>query len=466
MRECVRGAVRVAGKAAARGAVRRAGPVLLLVLLSCAHAGADVPVRVEQLIYSLTAFNGSGYSSTFALQTAPTIYLLAGTDNLLSVRKTLVYWWPISAEWKTDTESLNQPFNGILELRGPGGSLRTISQEKATWLGVPTAAGPKWKVLAGSEADREIARAKKLAGEYFAAVTMYQEEIREYDREVETLGARISELRNQGGDFSAVAARLSALARPVAPAAPDAYVSAPDDAEQAFVVNLSPGEYSVRLREPGGSTIEGSEKKIVAYTPRRTGGVGYEVIPGDKWTRPEESKTPAAVLYVNGTTDLYLRAFFEDEVNDLFREKTVSNQSSGNPSLYTWVRMDDVPGATLQAASPDGETVTLTARPFVVRQSTGSGLGYTIEPWDPQTAAPGQAPGIVAFRVSPGKAGTVIRLRALDLGGRPVAGSERQVRIVRRPSLLSPYAVPALLPLLAMVIVLAARARRNRRIRR
>jgi len=424
-----------------------------------------MPVRVEQLIYSLTAFNGSGYSSTFALQTAPTIYLLAGTDNLLSIRKTLVYWWPISTEWKTDTGSLNQPFTGILEVRGPGGSLRTIAQEKATYFGIPTAAGPKWKVLTGSEADREIEHAKKLADEYFAAVTRYQEKTRDYDREVETLGARISELRNQGRDPSAVAARLSALVRPAAPSAPDTYVAAPDEAEQAFVVNLAPGEYSVRLMAPGGGTIEGSEKKIVAYMPRRTGGVGYEVIPGDKWTRPEESKTPAAVLYVNGTTDLYLRAFFEDEVNDLFREKTVSNQSSGNPSLYTWVRMDEVPGATLQAASPGRETVTLAARPFVVSQAAGSGLGYTITPWDPKTAAAGQAPGIVAFRVSPGKAGTVIRLRALDPGGRPVAGSERQVRIVQRTPLLSPYAAPALLPLLVMVIVLAARAGRNRRIR-
>ncbi len=199
----------------------------------------------------------------------------------------------------------------------------------------------------------------------------------------------------------------------------------------------------------------------MAYTPRRTGGIGYEVIPGDKWTRPEESKTPASVLYVNGTTDLYLRPFFEDEVNDLFHEKTVSNQSSGNPSLYTWVRMDEVPGATLRAASPGREAVTLAARPFVVNQSTGSGLGYTIAPWDPKTAAPGQAPGIVAFHVSLEKADKVIRLRALDITAARLPGSQRQVRIVKPMPLLSPHAAAALSPLLVMVIVLAARAGKN-----
>ena len=442
--------------------MRTAALALLLVLLSCAHAGADVPVRVEQLIYSLTAFNGSGYSSTFALQTAPTIYLLAGTDNLLSVRKTLVYWWPTTAEWKVDTASLNQPFTGVLEVQGLGGSRRTITLQKATYFGVPTAGGPQWKVLTGADADREVAAAKRLSDEYFAAVTNYQEKSRKYDAEVEALGARISELRNQGRDASALAARLSALVRPAAPPPPDAYVAAPDQAEDAFIVNLAPGEYSARLLAPGGSTIEGSDKKIIAYTPRRTGGIGYEVIPGDKWTRPEESKTPAAVLSVDGTTDLYLRPFFEDEVNDFLREKTVSNQSTGNPSLYKWVRMDDVPGATLEAAGPGRDTVTLAARPFVVSQSTGTGLGYTITPYDPKTAAPDQSPSIVAFPVSLEKAGRVIRLRTLDRSGHPIAGSERQVRIVQRPPLLSPYLLPALTPLIAMAIVLAARARRNR----
>jgi hypothetical protein len=429
----------------------------------CAPAGADVPVRVEQLIYSLTAYNGSGYSSTFALQTAGTMYLHAGTDNLLSVRKVLVYWWPLTAEWKTDTGSLNQLFTGALELRGPAGQRRTIPLQKATYFSVQTADGPRWKVVTGPEADREVARAKDFSEQYFAAVTEYQQKTREYDREVERLGARISLFRAQGLDASQAVERLSTLSRPTAPPAPDEYLTPPDQAEDAFVVNLAPGEYSVRLLSPDGSVFEGSDKKIVAYVPRRTGGIGYEVIPEDKWTRPEESKTPAAVLYVNGTTDLYLRPFFEDEVNDLFHEKTVSNQSSGNPSLYKWVRTEEVPGATLRSEGLGKEAVTQAARPWIVKQSAGSGLGYTISPYDPKTAAADQPPSIVAFPVPLEKAGRVIRLRTLDSGGHPIAGSERQVRIVERPPLLSFAALPALTPLFAMVIVLAARARKRRR---
>ena len=442
--------------------MRRHAAALLFLLTLSARAGADVPVRVEQLIYSLTAFTGSDYSSTFALQTAGTIYLLAGTDNLLSVRKTLVYWWPTTAEWKTDTESLNQPFTGSLELRRPGGSIRTIPLQRATYFSIPGASGEQWKVLTGADAEREIVHADKVSEDYFAAVTDFQKKSREYEAEVTLLQARISGLLSQGRDVSAIAARLLALVRPAAPQSPDAYVAAPELVQDVFIVNLAPGEYTVRLLTPAGITIEGSDKRIVAYTQRRTGGIGYEVIPGDKWTRPEESKTPASVLYVNGTTNLYLRPFFEDEVNDLFYEKTVSNQSTGSPSLYKWVRMEQVPHATLEESSPGTAASMLAERPFVVIQSTGSALGYTIAPFDVKTAAADQSPTMVAFPVSLGKAGEVIRLRTLDSGGHPIAGSERQIRIVTRPRLLLLYALLALAPLLAMGIVFTARARRNR----
>jgi hypothetical protein len=442
--------------------VRLYAAALMLLLVLCARAAADVPVRVEQLIYSLTAFNGSDYSSTFALQTAGTIYLLAGTDNLLSVRKTLVYWWPLTSEWKTDPESLDVPFAGSLELRGPGGSVRTITLQRATHFSTPSAAGQQWKVVTGADADREVARARKVSEDYFAAVTEYQKKARSYDAQVETLGAQISELKSKGRDASGIAVRLSTLARPAAPSAPDIYVTAPDQVQDSFIVNLPPGEYSVRLLVPEGATMEGSDRKIIAYVRRRTGGIGYEVIPGDKWTRPEESKTPASVLYVNGTTDLYLRPFFEDEVNDLFYEKTVSNQSTGNPSLHRWVRMDQVPGATIEAARPGKDTVLLGEHPFAVRQSAGPGLGYTIVPWDQRASATDQSPSIVAFPISLGKAGGRIRLRTLDGSGHPIAGSERQIRVVARPPLLPLCALPALAPLLSFGIVLAARARRNR----
>ena len=147
----------------------------------------------------------------------------------------------------------------------------------------------------------------------------------------------------------------------------------PSELQPAFILNVPPGLYSMRLRNPDGTVMEGSEKNVVAHGRSRTGGIGYDVIPADKWTRPVESTTPASVLYVNGKADLYIRPFFEEEFNDLAYEKTVNNAARGNPTIVKWVR---------------------------VHQTQGSSLGYTIVPYDPQGASKGKDPDIIAFRLS------------------------------------------------------------------
>lgn len=439
--------------------MKRLAPALLL--LGCLTAGlnADVPIRVEQLIYSLTAFNGGGYSSSFALQTADTIYLQAGVDNFVSVRKTLVYWWPITAEWKTDTEALNQPFTGTLELKDRGHT-RRLSLQRYSYFSPGGEAG-SWKVATGPDADAEVARAAKISDDYFAAVTVFQQRSKEYDARVGALGGRIAELRREGRDVTADVNVLNALQRPMAPQEPSDYDVPPGPVQEGFIVNLPSGEFSARLINPDGTILEGSDKRIIVYLPRRTGGVGYEVIPGDKWTRPEESKTPSSVLYVNGSTDVYLRPFFEDEVNDLAYEKTLSNQSTGNPSLYRWVRTRAVPEARIQVTGPDG-VQEIAEQAFAVEQGKGTGLGYTIVPFDSQAAGSDQAPNLSAFHVPVPHERSVLRFRARNNGGQTVPGSERELRVVARSALRPLFAGLAGFPIVLLLIVRTVRARRGR----
>ena len=106
---------------------------LLLLLLPLASALAEVPVRTEQLIWTVLAFNGRDYSPAFAPEGSDTIYLMAGVDNFLSARKTLLYWWPITGEWKTDTDSLNVQFPGTLELRDRRGTVTREPQQEYTY---------------------------------------------------------------------------------------------------------------------------------------------------------------------------------------------------------------------------------------------------------------------------------------------------------------------------------------------
>jgi hypothetical protein len=434
----------------------------LLCLLAVGGAAlADVPVRVEQLIYSIEAFNGGDYSATFALQTADTIFLVAGADNLLSVRKTLVYWWSITSQWKTDTDTLNVPFDGTLEITGPGAKVQRIALRKLTYFSTVSDNGEQWHILFDADADREVQRAQRQSDDYFAAVTAYQKATAQYDARVQEIGDRVAALKAAGKDAAAAAAELEALARPLAPVQSSMYGTAPEPAQSWFVVNLPAGTYTMRMLDADGNVVEGSDKRLVVFSWRRTGGIGYEVIPSDKWTRPEESKTPSSVLSVNGSANLYVRPFTENEANDLFYEKMTSNQAPGNASLFKWVRKADVSGAVLIAARPGGTPAPLGEQAFIVKQAPGSTLGYTIAPWDPATAATEAAPSLIAFPVIVEKASPMIGIH-LTRSGVTVTGSERQIRVVTPRAGFGWYALLALAPLLAFALVLILRAVRLR----
>jgi len=433
--------------------------VLLLALLPLAAASAQVPVRTEQLIYTILAFNGKDYSATFAAENSDAIYLLAGVDSFLSARKALVYFWPTTGEWKTDTDSLNWFFPGTLELWDRAGRARDIPLQKFTYYNVKGEYELNWKVAVGEAVAREFNRYQELYQDYFKSVAAFQKANTEYESSQDALLQKIMKTRQAGGDPSTLLEKMKSMVRPVAPEPPKDYVVPPTPAQEAFILNLPRGEYTIRLKNPDGTVMEGSEKRIVVHERRRTNGIGYEVIPSDKWTRPEQSTTPSSVLHVNGSTDLYLRPFFQDEFADLAYARTVDNAARGNPNIYSWVRTQQVPHASIEVQTPAGPTL-LGERLYYVEQTKGSGLGYTIVPFDPQGAHKGKAPNLIAYKVAIGKDTQALRLRALDGNGKPLPGSERQIRVVRA----APPAVLLLslagLPLALMALVLSLRERR------
>jgi hypothetical protein len=437
---------------------RRIAGAALALLVSAAAAVAELPVRSESVIWTSLAWNGRDYSATFAPETSASIYLLAGVDNFLSLRKTLIYWWPITAEWRTDTDSLNVQFPGTMELAGGRQRPQDMPMVDYTYFNVRGDYELNWKVLTGDAARAEVRKYTALYDSYFKEVRDYQSKTAAYESEMSSLGTEIQKRKDQHRDYSALLRRLNTLPQPVPPARPGYYVVPPADLRQGFVVNLPPGQYAIRLVNPEGQIIEGSEKTVVVHAPRRTGGIGFEVIPSDKWTRPEESQTPSSVLYLNGKADLFLRPYFEDEYNDLGYEKTLNNGARGNPSVYKWVRVQQVPHATIDVSVPGAPMTALAEQAFSVQQSEGNSLGYIIRPFDPSGPS-GGSPDLVAFqvRIEPGTRS--IALLARDSGGHALPGSAREIRIVGPYPAVWALLALALSPLLAMIIRLVLRAR-------
>ena len=422
----------------------------------------DVPVRKEQLIYTILAFNGKDYSPTFSGEFSDAIYLIAGVDNFLSVRKTLVYYWPITGEWKTDTESLNVLFEGRLELKTGGEDPRMLEQKKYTYYNIRGEYELNWKVDQGEKAEEAWARYQDILNAYWDSVQEYQKAKYVYDLMFQELIKKIGDLREAGKDVSEILKRLETLHPPEQPEYPKDYIVPPATVQEAFILNLPVGEYSIRFFTEEGAVMENSERRVVVFNKRRDQGIVLEVIPGDKWTRPVESKRPASVLYMDGSTDIYLRPFFQQEYNDLFYEKLKKNDSRGNPNLMKWVRIQQVPEARIEVIGSDRNPVTVLEKPYYVEQVKGAALGYRIVPYDPEGAHKDRDPSLKAFYIPISGGERRIKLRVRDKMENVLAGSERQIRIIRSPGTGTGTVliVLALLPLLAMAIVRSRRSRK------
>jgi hypothetical protein len=434
--------------------------VALLLLLCAGVLFADVPVREEQFIYSILAFNGKDYAGTFARKEADTIYLVADVDNFITVRNVFVYFWPITQDWKTDTSTLNVPFEGTLELSGREAEPERLGMTPYTYYNIRGEYELNWKVAKEEEAEAAWRHYQDLMDAYWKSVSEYYEKRGMYEAMLNELTVTITRMRDQGRDVTPLIDTLKELKAPPEPQYPTEYIVPPVPVQKAFILNLPIGEYQIRFFTEDGRIMEGSERRIVAFEKRRAEAIGLEVIPGDKWTRPVESKTPASVLYIDGSTDLYLRPFFQQEYNDLYYEKMRKNDAKGNPRLMKWVRIQQVPRARVEVSRPSSETQMILEEPFYVEQVKGAALGYQIVPFDPEGKHKDREPSLQAFHVPISEDQRVIRLRVQDKEGQYLPTSERQIRVITPSRIGIISLILAALPLVVMIIVMARRSRR------
>jgi len=432
----------------------------LLLLLCAGVLFADVPVREEQFIYSILAFNGKDYAGTFARKDADTVYLVADVDNFLTVRNVFVYFWPITQDWKTDTSALNIPFEGTLELSGREAEAQMLGMIPYTYYNIRGEYELNWKVAKEAEAEAAWQHYQELMDAYWQSVSAYYEKRALYEKMLNELTVTITKLRDAGNDVTALIDTLKELKAPPEPQYPTEYIVPPVPIQKAFILNLPVGEYQIRFFTQDGKIMEGSERRIVVFEKRRAEAIGLEVIPGDKWTRPVESKTPSSVLYIDGSTDLYIRPFYQQEYNDLFYEKMRKNDAKGNPNLMKWVRIQQVPRARVEVTRQAAETRMVLEEPFYVEQAKGAALGYQIVPFDPEGKHKDREPSLQAFHIPVSKDQRVIRLRVQDKEGQYLPSSERQIRVITPSRIGIVSLILAACPLIAMIIVMVRRSRR------
>ncbi|MEW5814410.1 MAG: hypothetical protein AB1798_03305 [Spirochaetota bacterium] len=417
---------------------------------------ADVPVRTEEFVYSIAVFDGKSYTGTFCREVSDTIYLMADVDNFMTAKKTFVYFWPITREWKTDTETLDLPVEGIIELTDSTSKTTKLIPVKYTYYNSAGEYEINWKVFTGDDAERVYRNYEEVLKKYWADMDEYRQNQVIYDKALEELANISGKMNGEGENISKITKKLQELKPPAPPEAPRYYVN---PVKTAYNFKLPQGKYNLRFISKDGQIVEGSEKKIIVFKKRRENSIGYEVIPADKWTRPETSHIPASVLYLNGSTDIFLRPFFQDEFNDLYYNKMVENDARGNENLMKWVRIQQVPKARVEVINKNGKNSLMTEQSFRVEQVKGASLGYKIIPYNPQMEDAGEEPNLIAFHIPISKDTKSLLYRLKDKDDKVYPESERQIRIIAVENPLTAVLIATLLPLLVMIPVLVIRFR-------
>ncbi len=434
---------------------------ITLLLFSLQGLRADMPKKSEELVYTILAFNGKDYSHTFCREEAGTIYILANCDNFITIRKTFVYFWPITGQWNTDFETLNEVVDGYIEIKEKKSSrVLAIKKVKYTFFNIRGEYENQWKVLTDGEAYRERDKWKKMYYGYIEEVEKYHEEYEAYRKRFNELLQVANNLKKRGENFTDILQQIDSLKQPEEPVQPLYYNVPPVPVEEAYILNLPVGEFEVRFILPDGKVLEGSEKRVVSFEKRRGRGVGFDIIPGDKWTRPVQNTVLSSIIYINGKTDIFIRPFFENEYNDLYYNRLVRNDSTGNIHAYSWMRIRQVPGSIVEVTYKDGRKELIREGQFIVEQAQGPSLGYTIVTYDPKGEHAGIPPNLIAFHIPREPGERSVTLKLLDTQQRPIENGEREIRVINGERYRLISVVFIFIPILSMFIVLGIRRRK------
>ncbi len=392
---------------------------MLIGLLLAAPALAQVPEKQERFVYGLNVFDGTEYATGFVPPAVDTVYALADTDTFSTRRLTRVYFWPITNEFRADFTALNQLVPGQLEVSQAGQVVESVQLSDYVLQFDPATGMSAGRVFLGDAAHQAYQHFQDEKAAYLDRLRQHSDDVAAYSQQLDDARAQ-SDAGNQATPPQA----------PVDPAPLTMYSS---DVGQGFGLHLPAGDYQIQVRDTSGQVVADSAKRLVVVAPRRQ-GVGFDVVPQERWTYPQPASDPSDVVYTVPGGVAYLEPSAEQELNAVAAARLKDPQSlAGTANRWDWVPIGALAPATLVVADGQQEQ-RLQTQQFSVEQVPGAALGYRVVPFGQQTSATAlgtpPVPDITAFQVVAPEGRRTLSLRLVDGEGRQMAGSDRQLAVV------------------------------------
>ena len=407
--------------------------VLMLMLLLPTLAVAQATDRQETFVYGINAGIPDAVVGTFAPPIVDTIYIMSTETSILSPRITSVYYWPITNDYRASWTALNEVVEGELEIMQGLQTVETIAQTTYT-IHFHQGQGSvnKPSLYIGDEAE--------VAYEQFQAEQRaYRDALLAYEEARQAWLASAQEAQRQGVDPNNF---------PPAPVSPPPFNTYSTGLNSGFPIKLEAGNYRIHTKAPDGSIVPKSERRLVVFSPRRT-AIGYEVIPEQRWTFPEEANDLEGAILGEDNTVIYLKPFVTREYPALSYNRLQDPQdaSVSQTGEWTWVAGEPIEDAILEVVSNGRIIEQIPIQAYTVKQTPGGEFGYEILEYNSRTPDITPRVDFVGFRLplTSNNPNFSVQLRSSD--DTMLLGSNRAVRVPtpNSPTLLG---LISLLPLL------------------
>ena len=434
--------------------------LLMVVFIIVGNAWAEPPQMTEGMVYRLRLFNGKGHTDSFCPESEETVYLIADAHNILLPKMTLVYFWATTRRLQASFKTLDEGVEGTLEILRNGKVIDGLKKRDYALYFAEGWYSETSRIFLDEKAHEKYEEYKQTRDTFHKRHKEYEEKQRQYQNQLKDFYAKIKE-REKPQPKSEHPERIPVPKEPLPPVPPGYYMQKP---EEGYIINLPVGEYAVRLRADDGSIVEGSEKKIVSFTHRRSGKIGYEIIPAKRWTMPEISSTTSEAIYMVGKHTLYFKPYVQNEYNHLYYSKLLDPQNEGHPERWLWVNIKQVEEGTLQLVGEDQSVTSIQEKPYFVRQIAGPELGYSIIEYDKEKFS-NQSPSFVGYKVAYDPKMGNCRVRLASTKDQVLSGSLRKLRTVEPGRIRELYILSVVLPLVIGFSIIARRRWKLRRYR-
>lgn len=364
-------------------------------------------------VFSTNHFNGFEYSSSFIPSKIDTMYLLANTNNAITPRKTILYYWPITNELKADWGKQNVIIEGKLEIIENDFVIENLeiinyviqydNKDKFGTL----------KLFQGTEADEKYEEFRILRQNYRDDLSEFNQKMNtyriEFNNSLEKL--RIGEITEDQ------------LPTPPEPLEDLSIFST--NLLKGFIVSLPKGDYKIRLRLPNGEIQVGSEKKLKIFEEINE-GIGFEIYSSDRWTDTSYSNSSKDVIFTISNQELFLKPFWQKKFVEKYYQKMNNPQETkSRKDRYTWIPTNK---SVIGSVITDKEE-TIELRNYFVKQVFGSALGYEIIEHDSLNS---ENPTFRAYSLKLSNENKSLSFQLIDEEGNYLNESEREIRVIEK----------------------------------